>query len=378
MGDILRAAMYGSISARYAFGRIGVQWHITVECDQSCKHCYMFGSDTYPSEKAHPLTFEQCCRFVDQYDQICERTGVQGEFHITGGDPILRPDFWDILEYIRQKPRLHVSLMGNPYHITDEVAKRMRTVGVQGYQISLDGLEETHDYFRKKGSFKDSLRALEVLNRNGISTNVMFTLSKQNAPELIQLYLFLNSLSYINGFSFDRIVPVGAGNKLAEEGSLTAEEHRNLLYQMFITEIDNPGYAFQSRKDELWRVLLYELGLVRPLPEEPLPFCQGCGIPFGTMTVLADGTIYSCRRLPLKIGKIPEDNLWDVFVNSPLLNKLRDLDNYEKCRDCELGYYCRGCPAVKYGYTGDPFKADPHCWKEVQAREQKGGQLCDL
>lgn len=368
MADVFQNMLYGHVSSKIIQASISIQWHITVDCDQSCKHCYMFESDTYLSEKNNPLTFEECCQLIDQYEELLERFNLNGSFFITGGDPILHPDFWDILDYITQKPSVSASLMGNPYHITDEVAERFRKLGIMGYQISLDGLEETHDKFRKKGSFKESLRALQVLNRHGINTNVMFTLSKQNAAELIHLYTFLNQLDYINSFSFDRLVPEGAGSVLAEEGRMNAIEHRNLLYKMFLSEINQTGNVYQIRKDELWRVLFHELGLLRPFEEDPGALCQGCGTLFKVFSVLADGTIYSCRRLPITIGKFPEENIWDVFLNSPLLQKMRQLENYEKCRDCELGPYCRGCPAVRYGFMGDPLKPDPHCWKQVEKK----------
>lgn len=378
MANVYQTLLYGNSSKRLGQGRLTIQWHITVDCDQSCKHCYMYESETYESEKNNPLTFEECCQFVDQYVEILQRFNLTGAYYLTGGDPILRPDFWDLLKYIQSKEIITVDMMGNPYHITEEVAKRLKEHGVRTYQISLDGLEDTHDYLRKKGSFKESLHALKVLNIHGINNNVMFTLSKQNASELIALYQFLNKLDYINSFSFDRMVPIGLGNKLKEEGILTNKEHRDILYQMFQSEIDNPGPVSQGRKDVLWGLLLYEVGLMTPFPAEGTEFCQGCVVPFGALTVLSDGTIYSCRRMPIKIGKVPEDNVWDVFINNSLINDFRDLDNYKKCRECELGFYCRGCPAIKYGYTGDPFNPDPHCWKKVNTRDKEGDRLNDI
>ncbi len=362
MGDILSSSLYRNYDQKSLLGSLGIQWHITTDCDQKCKHCYMFESDSYQFEKRNTLNLQACFLFVDQYCKILNRLDITGSLHISGGDPILRSDFWDILDYINQKKNIKITILGNPYHIDDRTAKKLKIYNVVSYQISLDGLESTHDYFRKKGSFKDSLRALETLNRHGISTKVMFTLSKQNKNELIDLYKFISSLDYIDTFGFDRMVPEGVGKKLDKEGRLTPEEHKELLYKMYNSEIELNSHIFSPRKDQMWKPLFYEMGLLKPLPKPNDTIWSGCGVGGHILTVLSDGTILSCRRINEKIGRFPQDNLWDVFINSPILEKYRDLTYYEECKNCDLGPFCRGCPAIKKGYYGDPFKPDPHCW----------------
>lgn len=371
MADVRQSSLYGNYRMKDMIGGLNLQWHITVECDQRCKHCYMFGSKTYPSEKTNPLNLETCFQLIDEYADILQRFGIAGSIAITGGDPILRPDFWEILNYINQKQNIELSILGNPYHITNEVAQRLYKTGVRSYQISLDGMEETHDSFRKKGSFQASLQALQILNRNGIGTHVMFTLSKSNARELLEVYKFVSHLGYVDIFAFDRLVPQGQGKDLVETGNMTAEEHRELLLEMLQREIRENTTLFQSRKDQMWRPLLYEAGLLKPLPKEDTGFLGGCGINCHVLSILADGTMYACRRLPQELGKYPEQRLWDCIVNAPLLKEYQNLDHYLKCRDCELGFYCRGCPAVKYGFHGDPFQPDPHCWLNIQSGDAR-------
>ena len=81
--------------------------------------------------------------------------------------------------------------------------------------------------------------------------------------------------------------------------------------------------------------------------------------------VLADGTVMACRRFPSPVGKVPEEKLIDIFLKSSELNKYRNIHSLEKCSKCSLLRFCRGCPAVAYGQTGDWRKADPQCWKEI-------------
>ena len=134
------------------------QWHITEECDQRCKHCYIFSEDNFKktdsmSWKQMQETFYNCLDFCEVYDR-------QPYFYITGGDPILHPDFWRLLALLKDYD-IPFTILGNPFYLNDEVCKRLKEYGCRKYQLSLDGLRETHDWFRKPGSFgsSDKLRA---------------------------------------------------------------------------------------------------------------------------------------------------------------------------------------------------------------------------
>jgi len=92
----------------------------------------------------------------------------------------------------------------------------------------------------------------------------------------------------------------------------------------------------------------------------------GCSLGIASLSVLSDGTVYACRRFESPIGKVPEQKLWDLFIESEKLNHFREISRYEKCKSCPLLYICRGCGAVSYGMTGDFFSPDPQCWFESQ------------
>jgi radical SAM protein with 4Fe4S-binding SPASM domain len=109
--------------------------------------------------------------------------------------------------------------------------------------------------------------------------------------------------------------------------------------------------------------LLYtELGLFEP-PRWDGRIHSGCSAGSKVLTILADGTVYPCRRLPIAVGKVPKDDVAGILFNAKAHTELRDVSRLKKCRGCLLLPYCRGCPAVAYGTTGDPFAPDPQCWK---------------
>lgn len=83
-------------------------------------------------------------------------------FYITGGDPILHPHFWRLLNLLKER-NIPFTIMGNPFHLTDEVCKQLKFYGCHKYQLSLDGMRETHDWLRKPGSFDCTLEKISCM-----------------------------------------------------------------------------------------------------------------------------------------------------------------------------------------------------------------------
>lgn len=142
--------------------------------------CYIFS-------EGHPELFSTGWGDLrETYEKIkafCEKLGRTPYIYLTGGDPVLHPDFWPLLElFSRDGTRFCV--MGNPFHLTGEVCARMKACGCVKYQLSLDGLEETHDRFRKPGSFRATLEAMELVKGVGMWCAVMSTVSKANMEEI--------------------------------------------------------------------------------------------------------------------------------------------------------------------------------------------------
>jgi radical SAM protein with 4Fe4S-binding SPASM domain len=276
----------------------------------------------------------------------------------------LRKDFFKILKYAKNKGFI-LGILGNPYHLDLTTAKKLKNLRVSFYQISIDGLEKTHDKLRRKGSFRESLRALRLLKRVGIKTKVMFTLSKYNMNELIKV-MRLVARENVDMFSFSRLVPIGSGEKLKKDLP-TPEEYRKLLLEILeeIAKLKAKGFKTQFKiRESLFSLLLQELGLLPPLPNNGIIY-SGCGIGINSLAILADGTVYPCRRLPIKIGKVPEQKIKDIFLHSKILNELRNVEKFKKCSKCDLLQVCRGCPAIAYAVHGDYFAPDPQCWKKI-------------
>ena len=370
MANLVLNGLYGSNLLEYTnlLQGISLQFHLTAKCDQRCKHCYMFDSEFYEKQIKQPLTKEEVFRLIDEYCTFINDYHCKGEIALSGGDPILSPYFWDVLEYIHIKYSTFcvVGVLGNPYHIDVINAKRMKKYGVKYYQVSIDGLQKTHDYLRKPGSFNDSLRALQALHNERISTIVSFTISKLNYKDLIPLYNFLDSLDYVDIFGFNRLVPTGNGKHM-KNSMFTPEEYRKFLFDVYSEMVSKRRRLYISMEDKMWRPFLYDMGLTDPLPDVQNKKCiSGCMCGTATTSVLADGTMFPCRRMEKSAGKFPEKSFRELFIHNEVTKQFRQYEKYDGCCNCELFKFCRGCPAIKYATTGDFYHEDPNCWRAVR------------
>ena len=343
-----------------------LQWHLTAKCKYNCQHCYMHNSPDYASELDNELDLDTCLKIIDDFNETLNHWEIPGRINFTGGDPLLKKEIFELIKYASEK-EISIGILGNPDEINFLNAKKLKDLGVSSYQLSIDGMEETHDRLRgKKGAFKEVIRAIHSLENAGTPSVIMFTLSKSNAYELIDV-IKLAAREGVSEFDFARLVPVGRAENSAEE-MLKPYEYRALLLQVLecYKELQEKGCEIKfGRKDNLWRLLYQELGLLKPLPNDRVTIFSGCGIGINILAISADGTVYPCRRLPIGIGKVPQKSIRDIFIKSEVLNKMRDTCSLKKCNKCDLRQFCRGCPAVAYGYNRDYMAEDPQCWKKV-------------
>lgn len=109
--------------------------------------------------EARYAKFYNCLDFCEVYNRL-------PYFYVTGGDPILHPDFWRLLELLHDDG-IPFTILGNPFHLNDQICRELKAYGCEKYQLSIDGLRETHDWFRKPGSDKaipDTGKLCDTLN----------------------------------------------------------------------------------------------------------------------------------------------------------------------------------------------------------------------
>lgn len=335
------------------------QWHITDDCDQRCKHCYIFSEDNCKAlDSMNWLqiqdTFYNCLDFCKVYNRL-------PYFYITGGDPILHPKFWELLKLLK-KYDIAFTILGNPFHLNDEVCRELKSLGCEKYQLSLDGMRETHDWFRKPGSFDITLEKLECIKKAGIRAVVMTTVSGTNIEEIPDIIDTVANKADV--FAFARYCPTCGG----KDTNIEPFRYRDLLQlcdKKFKEYEAQCCTTYFNKKDHLWTLYEYETGEFK-IPEnaDKDMICGGCNCGNCHLTILPNGDIFACRRVQnSKVGNVFEDRIADVWVCE--MEQYRDYAKFEKCSKCELKAWCRGCPAVASGKDGNFYAADPQCWKEI-------------
>jgi len=336
-----------------------VQWHLTERCNLRCKHCYQTGS------KGHEMSLSEVREVVGEVSDMLveweEKYGIvfSPSFNITGGEPFLRHDIFRVLEEIRSRG-FDVYLLSNGILIDKERAKMLSDLGVRGVQVSIEGPEEIHEMIRGKGSFSSAMRGVQHLLDAGVIVTFNVTLSDLNADYFMEM-VELSSSTGVQRLGFSRLVPAGGGASLLQN-MLRKEKVKELYEAILPLKVDgieivtgDPILSQMSSNDKKDR--------------GSIPV-GGCAASVSGVTILQDGTITPCRRLPIPIGNVRKDSLREVWATSEVLLKLRDRTYYKgKCGRCLRWASCRGCRAIAYAYSCSKGKEnflseDPQCFIE--------------
>ena len=180
-----------------------VIWNLIRRCNLACQHCYSISADVdFPGELATPDIY----RTMDDLKAF----GVPALI-LSGGEPLLRNDLFEIAARSKSLG-FYTALSTNGTLIDQPLALRIRELGFDYVGISLDGLRETHDKFRRKpGAFEKSLGALRLLRDMGVKVGVRFTLTRDNAADFEPL-LDLVDEERIPRFYFSHLNYAGRGN----------------------------------------------------------------------------------------------------------------------------------------------------------------------
>ena len=338
-----------------------VQWHLTNSCNLRCTHCYQ---EAAPSgqELSLPEIFGVIEETADMLAAWRESYGIDfsPSFHVTGGEPLLHRHLLAILAEMKRRG-FAVYLLSNGTLINEAWAGTFADLGVDGVQISLEGPAEIHESIRGPGSFEAALEGARNLVATGVKVIFNTTLSRLNAGSFLDLVPLSRSLG-VQELGFARLVPSGRGAALIDE-MLSPGEIRALYKKIFAHPVSSLAVG---SGDPL--AMMLQLAAV-PQDEDPDPFPRGgCAAGVSGLTLLPDGTILPCRRLPVPLGNVRRDRLRRIWSTSPVLDALRDKSRYAgACGSCPRWDRCRGCRAIAYAWSKaqgrpDYLAPDPQCF----------------
>ena len=336
-----------------------VQWDSTSRCNLDCLHCYHTKEER---QTRYVMTNSEAKSMLNDLAKTVERWDFRGGIHFSGGEPLVRSDIFELIDYSKNVG-LELRMLSNGTLINSQNAKKLKESGFKIVQVSIDGTKETHNYLRnRKDAYDLAIRGIGNLRDAGIEPTVSTTLTKTNFSQIEEI-VELAFLAGAKRIGFSQLVPEGSGKNLE---MLSAKE----LYGSFL-KLDSLREKYHDKIDilsseSLWCLFNEDNEYTQRAKEERI-LAGGCGIAMFGLSILSDGTAYPCRRLPIEIGNIKE-GIQTIFIRNKILNQFRDINNYE-CKDCEKVTICRGCRAVAYAVTGDAFAKDPQCFKHIMDEE---------
>lgn len=338
-----------------------IQWHLTECCNLRCTHCYQ---ETDPG--GEELSFPEIVSVIEETADMLaawrEAYGIDfsPSFHVTGGEPLLHRDLPAIIAEMKKR-QFAVYLLSNGTLITASWAKRLAGLGVDGVQISLEGPGPIHEDIRGPGSFAAALSGAQHLVAAGVKVIFNTTLSRLNASSFRDLVPLSLSLG-VRELGFARLVPSGRGEALLDQ-MLSPGELIKFYQEILSIEVNSLDVGSGDP-------LANQISVAAP-PEsgeaDSFPW-GGCAAGVSGLTLLPNGTILPCRRLPVPLGNVRQERLREIWATSPVLEALRDKSRYSgKCGSCPRWAQCRGCRAIAYACcraqgAPDFLAPDPQCF----------------
>lgn len=311
-----------------------IQWHITERCNCRCLHCYQEDCRT----EADTEDLDRIRTLIDEFYR--DRKGI---VTVTGGEPLLHPDFFCLLDDLRHP----FGVLTNGTLIDNSTAVRLAEARPSFVQVSIEGGERTHDSIRGKGSYSSAVEGIKNLVRARQRVLISFTAHRRNYRELPAVARLGRRLG-VDKVWVDRLIPAGSGSDM--EG-LDPQQSRELFAIM------------RKSRVAMDRALQFLAG-GRPYQ---------CQAGRHLMAILPGGDVLPCRRMPILAGNLHQETLEEIYQGS-ILQNLRETET-EGCQGCLYQKVCRGgLRCLAYAMTGSPFEPDPACWIARSLREPKRGK----
>ena len=366
-----------------------ISWNLTQRCNLLCAHCYM---SAYPGAgNSGELSTDECRRVMDEIAQINPNVFLI----LTGGEPFLRKDLFDLAGYARDKG-FTVVLGTNGVLLRERQARLMKEHGIQGASISLDSTDpQTHDDFRRlPGAWQGAVRATEILQAEGIPFSLHMSVMDWNVEEIPAMVDLATSLkAHVLNFFF--LVRTGRGEKLTD--ILPQEYERILTYLARVQGVgaggETTGDAVSDAREDPWSLPVGQVDrlLIRAKcaphfrrvlwsldPRSPLlkNYAHG-SCPAGKYycRITPEGDVTPCPYMPVSAGNLRRQSFADLWEQALVFNDLRSSNLRGRCGACEFSKICGGCRCRAYATYGDYLAEDPAC---VYEPGRYGGQLISL
>lgn len=358
----------------FALAPFTVVWETTRACALKCLHCR---AEAQPRRDPRELTTDEGKALLRQIKEFGDPI-----FVVTGGDPLMRRDLFELLEYAIEIG-LRTSLAPSATKlVTRARLERLLATGVKRVAISLDGPDAaSHDAFRAtRGIYQRTVEVLNDMNDVGLSLQINSTVSRHNLDRLDELADVVASFRPTQ-WSVFFLVPTGRG--LAAD-MITPDEHERVMNWLYDVSKRVPFDVRTTAAQHYRRVVIQRERAAKAAdgesaarPAERPVTVAGAGYRFqdglqrpakgvndgnGFCFISHIGEVCPSGFLPLVAGNVREQSVVDIYRHAPLFRNLRDTSLIKgKCGACEYREICGGNRGRAYALTGDELASDPAC-----------------
>lgn len=344
-----------------------MSWMITGKCNYNCLHCFN-AADNAPLMSE--FTSEEAEKLIEEAE-ICGINAVT----ITGGEPMLHKNFFDIIERIYKHGMYVRELNTNGFFIDDGALTRLKAIddGIK-IKISFDGIGH-HDWLRnRKGAEENALRAIRLCREHGFFTQVQTNVHRKNLDTLLQTAETMDSMG-VEHMRIIRTTEAPRWIKNADGATLGIGEYYDTMFDFLRSYIKEK----HKMSIDIWQVaqVYPDIRSYRARPVEcskgeyrdSIPVCRGNR---GMVSVDANGDVVPCHQLSgyyashgLHIGNVKKDGLKPILQSGSYIDEvcatLGKLKTHnETCASCKYFRYCAGgCRAIALAFTNDKFGVDP-------------------
>jgi len=322
-----------------------IQWHITEICNLRCKHCYQ------NSFNQKELTLIQIEKIFQNLTDFVNKPNQHLIVDITGGEPLLHPNFWHICETLEKNDTVEeFGIITNGTLLKkDTVAKFTSYRKFKTIKISCEGSEK--DCFERIRPFAYTgfLDILKLISHFKGEKFLMFTLMEINSNQISGLFNLVEKYG-LNGFIIERFFPMGKGKQLAE--FVISKQTWKTTIEKLLQKCGFP--------DDLNLVLPYRAFKIAKNKKTWQLFGAPCIVGKSGCAIMHDGTVFPCRRFALDIGNSLYQPFEEIWKNNPC-RKIKRKTLKGTCGICKIKS-CRGCRAIARCLYGDYLKQDPHCF----------------
>lgn len=278
----------------------------------------------------------------------------------TGGEPLVRPDLFDLLARSADRGLNNV-IASNGTLIDAGVARDLKRRGVRAVAVSLDHTDAAvHDRIRRSdGAFARALAALRACREAGILAQVNFTAMPANLDNVEEMLRLCDRLETVIVLCY-QVVPMG---RAAAIGALSAEQNERLLGRLAAAQADTLPIVEPVAAPQYWAHLLGARRGDGRAGWLDRGLFHGCAAGWGVVYIKPDGEVWPCPFVPVSGGSVRDRPFGQIWREAPVFRALRDRANLKgRCGACRHRDICGGCRGKAYAHSGDFLAEDPSCF----------------